>query len=174
MSTNQPSFVKLLPPSFFIYFFLPFIQVPLHTYTLGHCIITGLPQMWSFKFELNADRLPFHLFVSFFSWRRQTPLKEQRHWLWTWIPLPHKKNTHSLSLSPHHSLSFCNHPYPHPAQRFPPSSYVCKRSHGNCRTACLATGFILSLENKGGNRMGGWGVVGIAVFIWMHGCGWGR
>lgn len=50
----------------------------------------------------------------------------------------------SACVSPHHSLFFCSPSLSHPIPDiFPPLSYVCKRSHGNCRTACLATGFIL-------------------------------
>lgn len=90
-------------------------------------------------------------------------------------PPPIKKTP---SPSPHRSLSFCTPSFTPTLPNvffFPPSSYVCKRSHGNCRTACLATGFILSLEKKGKKKVGGTGhgvgdegVVGI-FFLWMHG-----
>ena len=51
---------------------------------------------------------------------------------------------------------------PNRTQSFPPSSYVCECSHGNCRNACLATGFILLLKKgwegaKSGGKGLGWG-----------------
>lgn len=107
----------------------------------------------------NMYESPFFRFISFFSRRRQTSRREQRHRPWTWVPLPHSNHTqtHSLSLSVCASLPLFSplapHPYPHPNPT--PSSYVCKRSHGNCRTVCLATGFILSLEKKRGAERGG-------------------
>lgn len=85
------------------------------------------------------------------------------------------------SPSPHRSLSFCTPSFtPTLPNVFfsPPSSYVCKRSHGNCRTACLATGFILSLEKKGKKRWGeqdmGWGMRGLWGFFFYGcmGCEW--
>lgn len=64
--------------------------------------------------------------------------------------------THTLRPPLHHSIR--THPYPHPNPIFsPPSSYVCKRSHGNCRTACLATSCILSLGKNEGGRISEWG-----------------
>lgn len=117
----------------------------------------GNPLMRSIIFNMYES--PFFRFISFFSRRRQTSRREQRHRPWTWVPLPHSNHTqtHSLSLSVCASLPLfpplAPHPYPHPNPT--PSSYVCKRSHGNCRTVCLATGFILSLEKKRGAERGG-------------------
>lgn len=73
-------------------------------------------------------------------------------------PPPFKPHTDSLSLSVCLRITpsffpLAPHPYPHPNPT--PFSYVCKRSHGNCRTVCLATGFILSLEKKRGAERGG-------------------
>lgn len=87
--------------------------------------------------------------------------RTQRHQSWTWLPLPPgPEPSLSACVSPHHSLFFCSPSLSHPIPDiFPPLSYVCKRSHGNCRTACLATGFILFFGKKWGNRIrnrGGW------------------
>lgn len=76
-------------------------------------------------------------------------------------PSPPLKNTHSQTSSASLRLFFATHPYPHPNPTYPTtSSYVCKRYYGNCRTACLATGFILSL----GKNIGEW-------CKWKAGCG---
>lgn len=94
--------------------------------------------------------IPLNIFVPFFSRRSQTASAKTSVLN---LPPPQPNPSLSVGVSPHLSLSFClpslSHPIP---DIFPPLSYVCKCSHGNCRTACLATGFILSLGKNGGTE----------------------
>lgn len=91
--------------------------------------------------------IPLNIFIPFFSRRSQTACAKT-----SVLNLPPPNPTlhcQSVFLRIPPSL-FClpslSHPIP---DIFPPLSYVCKCSHGNCRTACLATGFILSLGKMG-------------------------